>query len=92
MLSKRLYQLMLLAYPRDFRLDYGSEMTQVFHDCQREIQSGGLATALQFWLRIILDVVRTAGVERWETLGKGREIMKRTDVTGLAICVAIIDA
>ena len=90
MLSKRLYQLMLLAYPRDFRLDYGSEMTQVFHDCHREIQSSGLATALQFWLRIILDVVRTAGVERWETLGKGREIMKRTDVTGLAICVAII--
>lgn len=90
MLSKRLYQLMLLAYPRDFRLEYGSEMTQVFRDCHREVQSGGLVTTLRFWLGIILDVIRTAGVERWETLGKGHEIMKRTDVTGLAVCVAII--
>ena len=90
MLSKRLFQLMLLAYPRAFRLDYGPEMTQLFRDCHREIQAAGLVTAVGFWLRIILDVVQTAPVERWETLGKGREIMKRTDVTGLAICVAII--
>ena len=83
---------MLLAYPREFRLEYGSEMTQLFGDCHRDIQSGGLLTAVSFWLRMIYDVIRTAPIERWETLGKDSEIMKnlKTDAIGLLACVAII--
>jgi hypothetical protein len=67
-------------------------MTQLFGDCHRDIQSGGLVTAAIFWLRMILDVIRTAPIERWETLGKDSEIMKnlKTDVIGLLACVAII--
>ena len=81
---------MLLAYPREFRLEYGSEMTQLFSDCYRDVQSGGLITAVGFWLRMIYDVIKTAPVERWETLGKARDTMKKTDVIGLLACVAII--
>jgi hypothetical protein len=90
MLSKRLFRLMLLAYPREFRLEYGSEMTQLFRDCHRDVQSGGLVA---FWLRMIIDVMRTAPLERWETLGKG-ETMKnlKSDAIGLLACVAIIVA
>jgi hypothetical protein len=85
-LSKQLYQLMLRAYPREFRLDYGSEMTQVFCDCYRDRNS-----RLEFWPRVILDVIRTAPLERWETLGKG-ETMKnlKRDAIGLLACVAIV--
>lgn len=92
MLSKRLFRFMLLAYPREFRLEYGSEMTQLFRDCYRDTQSCGLVTAAGFWLRMIYDVIRTAPLERWETLGKGNETMKnlKTDVIGLLACVAII--
>lgn len=83
---------MLLAYPRAFRLEYESEMTQLFRDCHRDIQSSGLVAAVSFWLRMIFDVIRTAPLERWETLGKGSETMKnlKTDVIGLLACVAII--
>ena len=80
---------MLLAYPREFRLEYGSEMTQLFRDCYHEIPSGDLVTSLRFWLRMILDVIRTAPLERWATLRKDRE-MKKTDVIGLLACAAII--
>src|ERR1044072_8403284 len=86
-LWKQLYQLLLLAYPREFRLDYGSEMTQVFCDCYRDSNS----PVLEFWPRVILDVIQTAPLERWETLGKG-ETMKnlKRDAIGLLACVAII--
>jgi hypothetical protein len=82
---------MLLAYPRAFRLEYGSEMTQLFRDCYRDVQAGAGA-AVRFWLHIIFDVIRTAPRERWETLGKESETMKnlKTDAIGLLACAAIL--
>jgi len=92
MLSKRLFQMMLFAYPREFRHEYGAEMTQVFRDCYRDTQANGPLTAAGFWLRMILDVIRTAPLERWENLGKGSETMKnlKRDAIGLLACVTII--
>jgi len=89
--SKQLFQLLLFAYPREFRLVYGSEMTQVFCDCYRDSNSRGLITTLELWLRVVLDVIRTAPLERWESLGKG-ETMKnlKRDVIGLVAILAII--
>ena len=89
-LSKQLFQLLLLAYPRDFRLAYGPEMTQFFRDCYRDTHSRGLITTVEFWLRVIVDVIRTAPLERWETLRKG-ETMKnvKKDAIGLIACLLI---
>jgi len=83
---------MLLAYPREFRLEYGLEMTQLFRDCYRDIQSANLLSAIAFWRRMIWDVIRTAPLERWETLGRRYETMKnlKTDLLGLVACLAII--
>jgi hypothetical protein len=91
-LAKRLFQIMLLAYPREFRLAYGMEMTQVFRDCYRDIQSDGFTSGIAFWLRMILDVIRTAPLERWEALGRRYKLMKnlKSNVIGLVVCVAII--
>ena len=91
-LSQQLFQLLLLAYPREFRLEYGLEMTQLFRDSYRDIQSQGLLTAIAFWRRMIWDVMRTAPLERWETLGRRCETMKnlKTDLLGLVACLAII--
>ncbi|HET6974955.1 MAG TPA: hypothetical protein VFI24_01430 [Pyrinomonadaceae bacterium] len=88
--SKRLYQLLLLAYPRDFRVAYGPEMTQLFRDCYRDTHSRGLLTMADFWLRVIIDVMRTAPLERFETLRKG-ETMKnlKRDAMGLVACLII---
>jgi hypothetical protein len=32
---QRLFQIVLFAYPRDFRRDYGQQMEQFFRDCYR---------------------------------------------------------
>ena len=87
-----LFQFMLLAYPREFRLEYGPAMSQVFRDCYRETQSGGFVAPVEFWLRIICDVIKTAPLERWEALGKDHASMKnlKTNVIGLLACLAVI--
>lgn len=89
---QRLFQLMLRAYPREFRLEYGSDMTQLFRDCHRDIQSGGLISAIAFWWRMIVDVIRTAPLERWEALERRYTTMKnlKSDLIGLVACLAII--
>ena len=93
-LSKQLFQLMLRAYPREFRLEYGSDMAQLFRDCYRDIHSKGLISAIAFWRRMILDVIRTAPLERWEALGRRHKSMKnlKSNVIGLVACVAVLVA
>jgi hypothetical protein len=69
-------------------------MTQLFGDCYRDIQRCGLISAIAFWRRMILDVIRTAPLERWEALGRRYKTMKnlKGNVIGLVACVAIIAA
>ena len=61
-------------------------MTQVFCDGYRDSES-----VVEFWLRVILDVIQTAPLERWETFRNG-ETMKnlKRDALGLLGCLAII--
>jgi len=80
---------MLLAYPREFRFEYGTEMTQVFCDSYRDTNSRG--TVVELWLRVILDVIRTAPLERWETLRRGETMRNvKRDALGLLGCLAIV--
>jgi hypothetical protein len=66
-------------------------MTQVFCDCYRDSNSRGLITTLELWLRVILDVIQTAPLERWETLGKGETMRNlKRDAIGLLAILAII--
>lgn len=65
-------------------------MTQVFCDCYRDSNSRGVATVVELWLRVILDVIRTAPLERWETFGKGETMRNlKRDALGLLACLAI---
>ena len=91
-LSKRLFQLMLRAYPREFRLDYGPDMTQLFCDCYRNLQGAGLIAAIAFWRRMIWDVIRTAPSERCEALERRYKAMKnlKSNLIGLLACIAIL--
>jgi energy-converting hydrogenase Eha subunit B len=56
MSAERVYRLLLRAYPRDFRSEYGREMTLVFRDEYRSRN----AAALAFWLTMLCDVARSA--------------------------------
>ena len=63
--SLRFYRVLLLAYPREFREEYGPHMEQVFRElCRDEIGTGGIWGYLGFWIRILLDVAATTLTEK----------------------------
>ena len=91
--AQTLFQLVLLAYPREFRRDFGSHMTQLFGDCYRaEKESGRPFGVGRLWLHTLLDLVRTAPKEHLENLGKENSVMNnlRRDALALLGCIAII--
>jgi hypothetical protein len=64
MSAERVFALLLRAYPRAFRAEYGREMTLVFRDQRREAGGGGVA----FWAALLLDVARSAPSARADVL------------------------
>src|SRR5438034_1103981 len=58
-------KLLLVAYPRRFRREYGGSMAQVFRDCCRAAErQQGARGVVWLWLATLRDLVRTAFVER----------------------------
>lgn len=61
----RIYSVMLYAYPRAFRLEYGGEMKQLFRDrCGDLARAGGLARTLRFAGLTTADWMTTTLAER----------------------------
>lgn len=90
---QKVFQLILFAYPREFRHEYGAQMTQFFRDCYRtEKVSRGLPGVGGLWFRTLLDLARAAPREHLETLRKDNVIMKnlRHNALVLLVSVAII--
>ena len=68
----RIYSVMLYAYPREFRLEYGGEMQQVFRDrCRDLARTGSFAKTLQFAMLSGTDWMSTAVTERAVALRTG---------------------
>ena len=66
--SGRLYQVLLLMYPKEFRRRYGPHMVQVFGDlCRQERERAGQIGVALLWARTVLDLLRTAASERTRT-------------------------
>src|SRR5262245_38249176 len=67
-LSERMYRVLLLIYPTEFRRAYGAQMVQVFHDscldAQRRRRMPGL---LALWLATLGDLAASAWAE-WRTV------------------------
>lgn len=63
MLAGRIYRLLLLAYPADFRAAVGGDMEDTFRDRYRATRSRGLLPAVLFWCRVLWDVAKTATAE-----------------------------
>jgi len=67
-ISERLYRLLLLAYPEEFRRAYCREMIQTFRDCCREaLQQRGQSGVLRLWGLVLYDLVTTAFTEHVRT-------------------------
>jgi predicted permease len=60
--GERWYQRLLRLYPRDFRDEFGGEMTRMYRDLEREESSWSL------WSSLVVDLVRTAPSEHLRML------------------------
>jgi hypothetical protein len=91
-LSQRLFHLLLLAYPRQFRHEYGSQMTQLFRDCYRDQTSRNATGIWVLWLRTVSDLFISAPREHLERLRRENSFMSNPQRTVLALvtCLAII--
>ena len=87
-----LYSILLLAYPKEFRREYGSQMVLLVLDCQRNVRTTSARRRL--WLRTLFDLVRTAPREHLEKIKKENKFMRnlRTDLFAIGGCVLIIIA
>ena len=67
-LSSRLYELLILVYPAQFRQEYGPPMVQAFRDELRDmLQNGCKAGAVRLWIHALFDLFISAYKEHcWE--------------------------
>jgi hypothetical protein len=91
--SQRVFQVSLLAYPREFRRNYGSHMAQLFRDCYRdELRDRGAIGVARLWMHTFFDIARTAPLEQLDNLGRKNPTMNdlRRDLLALVGAIAII--
>ena len=85
-----IYSILLLAYPREFRREYGSQMVLLLLDCQRDARTAPARRRL--WLRTLFDLVRTAPREHLNNIRKEKKFMRklRTDFVFIGGCFLLI--
>ena len=90
--SKRVYRVLLLAYPREFRREYGSRMEQAFGDLYREAyERGGRRGITLLWALTISDLARTAVEQRITPRADHEEVAmydRRLAVVGCVLLLA----
>jgi putative ABC transport system permease protein len=68
-LHDRIYRALLKLFPREFRGDFGEQMTDDFRD-QREDAGGSSGSLTAVWTRTVADIVRRAPREHLDVLGR----------------------
>ena len=64
-LCARIYALLLMAYPANFRRDYGPQMAQAFRDCCRDThRQYGPCGLIALWVSALGDLAANACIER----------------------------
>ncbi len=87
--SQWVFQLLLRAYPKVHRQDYGQEMTQVFREQCRDAWRGAHWRGLvALWLRVLPDLVKTSVLEHIAAI-KGRKLMSTKMIVFLAVSVPV---
>lgn len=96
--SDAVYRILVLAYPAEFRQEYGGQIAQVFHEsCAEEHRRRGLMGLIAVWWNVLLDWALTFPVEHayvlWRDLGYGMRVLLAqpvftlTAVTSLALAI-----
>lgn len=80
--SRRVYEALFLAYPKEFREEYGPHMAQVFEDsCREEYRRSGAIGLVGLWIRVLLDLGKNAFTERSKTIRRGPSYLGRKLLT-----------
>ena len=84
--APRLYALLLAAYPREFRREYGREMALVFADrCREQSRARGPSALARVWGEALLDLALNVPREHFEKFGEGDGLMKTLRTLALAV-------
>jgi signal peptidase I len=83
----RIYSLLLYAYPRDFRREYGQDMQQVFRDRCREVGRSGWRPALRFAAHVTRDWLATSVRERAAAIWSARKSGRRGFISDWAVTI-----
>ena len=90
MRAQTIFNLALLAYPRDFRREFGGEMAQVFRDSYRAAkQTGSALGSARLGLATGIDLALTIPKEHWENLGRN-QLMNNIRKDAVAIIGALM--
>jgi hypothetical protein len=88
----RLYGVLLKAYPRDFRREFGPQMEQAFADLYREARErGGRSGIALLWTMTVSDLARTAVAQRITPRADREEVSmydRRLAVVGFVLVLA----
>src|SRR5215212_2520685 len=88
--SERVYEALLLAYPKGFRSEYGPQMAQAFRDlCREELGRGGKAGLVALWVRTVLDLAVTALAERGGANDR-EAVMKDYKLAGIGLVLLLV--
>jgi len=80
-LSVRVYQALLVAYPKKFQQEYGSHMVQVFRDCcLRTVRQGGTNGMARLWVITLIDIVQSVVSEHAQKEIEMKKEMKPEDI------------
>lgn len=86
---QRIYRVLLVVCPKEFRREYGVQMEQVFRDqCGEKLRRRGVFGLVGLWLRTLLDLAATALVEGSRTM-RMKILVPAALVLGLLI--ALVD-
>ena len=66
-IADRIYGLLLLAYPAEFRDRFGAGMRYAFTSDRETARTAGLAAYLRFWITTVMDTIRSGLGERSES-------------------------
>jgi len=81
--SERIYRWLLHLYPRDFRDEYGQEMSLLFRDRATD-------GSLRLWLQVVGDLVGHAPREHWSMMKQDVRYALRTLLHAPAFTATII--
>lgn len=91
MVSERVYRALLVAYPTEFRREYGEQMIQFFRDRMR-FDGGGLR-GLLIWMQLVPDLAASALRERAVVsgTGSGRPVVETEALTKIYGSIVAVD-